>query len=361
MIKISKRTLSIFLILIMLICLLPFPAAKVYAAKAGDWEYEVITRDGKKAIEITKYKGKDTAVTIPKKIDGKRVMSIGRGAFARCRSLTSVTIPNGVTSIRGGAFTGCNSLTSITIPNGVTSIGDGAFAECSSLTSITIPDSVTDIGYNVFKDCSNLIIYGYPGSYIEEYAKENGITFNNILLEPSALKQKSAATNSITLTWEKTAGVKYEIYRSTKKKSGFKKIATVSKNNYTDKKLKAGTTYYYKLRAKKTVRKTSYNSSYSSVLTAITKPIKTKVTLNAEKNRITVSWKKVTGAVKYEVYLATAKNGKYQKLATTSKTSYTKKKLKKGNYFIKVRSYMINGSGEKYYSEYSSVKSVKVQ
>ena len=53
-------------------------------------------------------------------------------------------------SIGNGAFMNCNSLTSVTIPNSVTSIEDSAFYGCSSLTSVTISDSVTSMGYNVF-------------------------------------------------------------------------------------------------------------------------------------------------------------------------------------------------------------------
>ena len=44
------------------------------------------------------------------------------------------------------AFSECSGLTSVTIPDSVTSIGDGAFSGCSGLTSVTIPDSVTSIG-----------------------------------------------------------------------------------------------------------------------------------------------------------------------------------------------------------------------
>ena len=60
-------------------------------------------------------------------------------AFYGCRSLTSVTIPNSVTSIGERAFWGCDGLTSVTIPNSVTSIGKYAFGNCSSLKSIIIP------------------------------------------------------------------------------------------------------------------------------------------------------------------------------------------------------------------------------
>ena len=53
-------------------------------------------------------------------------------------------------SIEGYAFFICNSLTSITIPNSVTSIGKEAFAGCDALTSINIPSSIESIGANAF-------------------------------------------------------------------------------------------------------------------------------------------------------------------------------------------------------------------
>ena len=81
-----------------------------------------------------------------------------RGAFAGCTSLTSVTIPESVTSIDAGAFYGCSSLTSVTIPNSIASIGAEAFAGCYSLASITIPESVTEIGRSAFKGCTGELI-----------------------------------------------------------------------------------------------------------------------------------------------------------------------------------------------------------
>ena len=95
--------------------------------------------------------GEITSVSLP---DG--LTSIKEYAFDACSSLSSVTIPNSVTTIRGWAFQSCSSLTPVTIGNSVTSIGGSAFGYCTSLTSITIPNSVTSIGTSAFRSCSSL-------------------------------------------------------------------------------------------------------------------------------------------------------------------------------------------------------------
>ena len=78
------------------------------------------------------------------------------GAFSTCYEISSINIPNSVTSIGEGAFSSCIRLTSITLPNSVTSIGDAAFIYCQDLTSITIPSSVTTIGEGAFAQCIHL-------------------------------------------------------------------------------------------------------------------------------------------------------------------------------------------------------------
>ena len=83
------------------------------------------------------------------------VTSIGANAFFSS-NLTSVTIPNSVTSIGREVFSGCTGLKNVTIGYSVTSIGDRAFYSCGSLTSVTIPNSVTSIGNQAFYCCHNL-------------------------------------------------------------------------------------------------------------------------------------------------------------------------------------------------------------
>jgi hypothetical protein len=89
-----------------------------------------------------------SSITIP-----SGVTKIGTYAFYTCYSLSSVTIPSGVTSTGGYAFNNCNSLLSVTIPSGVTSIETSAFQNCRSLTNITIPSGVTSIGTYAFNSC----------------------------------------------------------------------------------------------------------------------------------------------------------------------------------------------------------------
>ena len=87
-------------------------------------------------------------------------------------NLTSVTIPNSVTSIGNKAFWACIGLTSVTIGNSVTSIGSSAFSRCRSLTSVTIPNSVTSIGSYAFWGCRNVetVVFGSGVETIEESA-----------------------------------------------------------------------------------------------------------------------------------------------------------------------------------------------
>ena len=86
--------------------------------------------------------------------------------FSGCTALSTVTIGENVKTIPDYAFPGCTGLTSVVIPNSVTSIGERAFYDCTGLTGIEIPNSVTSIGASAFEGCNNIENL-YIGSSVE--------------------------------------------------------------------------------------------------------------------------------------------------------------------------------------------------
>lgn len=94
---------------------------------------------------------------------GWEVVEIGRSAFQGCDALSSVSIPNSVTTIGYCAFQACG-LVSVSLPNSVTTIDEMAFYGCTSLASVELPNSLTTIGTSAFGLCRSLTSVVIPGS-----------------------------------------------------------------------------------------------------------------------------------------------------------------------------------------------------
>ena len=106
-------------------------------------------------------KDKQTLILCPDKKEGSHIIAdgtvtIGENAFADCKILTEITIPDSVTRIGEYSFLNCVSLTGITIPDSVTRIDKHAFECCTGLTRIAIPDSVTELADSAFLKCDGL-------------------------------------------------------------------------------------------------------------------------------------------------------------------------------------------------------------
>lgn len=162
--KIILKKLSISLFVIALAFLIGCGSGAVKQARAevktaGEWSY-IVEADGN--VTIFAYNGNDTNVVTPEEIEGKTVVGIHTFAFMNHNTLTSVTIPDSVTTIAPSAFYRCSSLTNISLPPNLTTIEACTFEGCSSLTSISIPEHVTTIKTRAFAECSSLTNISLP-------------------------------------------------------------------------------------------------------------------------------------------------------------------------------------------------------
>ena len=266
-----------------------------------------------------------------------------------------------MTSIDSSAFSGCSSLKSITIPNSVTSIGYYAFYGCTSLTSVTIPKSVTGIddwafGYyydNDYKKINNFKIYCYSGTAGEQYAKDNGFTYELLdkptLAKVTGVKLGGRAADALRVNWTKNAnasGYIVEMYQGNK----WVRIAKITSNNTTTFRkagLKAGTAYEFRVRAYKMSGKTAVYGAYSATVAARTNPsvMKGAKLGGRAADALRINWTKNTSADGYIVEMY--KGNKWVravKITNNSTTTFRKAGLKASSvYKFRVRAYKMSG------------------
>ena len=193
----------------------------------------------------------------------------------------------------------------------------------------------------------------------EKHNLNTGIEINkNMTIKyiwKGTFSQTASSTNSITLKWGKIDGAK-GYYVQVKSGSKWKTVKTITKNSTISTKitrLSSGKKYVYRVQAYNSKKKVIYTTSN---LNAYTKPNKTKLSIKSNTyNSITISYKKVTGASKYEVFRSNSKTGKYTKVGETKDLTYKDKKLTTGKtYYYKVR------ACNKYCGAYSNVVNKKV-
>ena len=116
----------------------------------------VILDDG--TVEVRSYTGHRRFITVPEKIEGRVVSSIGDFAFSGQTRLREVGLPSGLTNIGRYAFKNCSNLVSIEIPVGVKKIGDYAFENNVRLYTVAFSGNsvLESIGDFAFSGCGNL-------------------------------------------------------------------------------------------------------------------------------------------------------------------------------------------------------------
>ena len=330
----------------------------------------------------------------------KSVTKLPHCVFYRCGQLTSVTIPKSIASIGRYTFNGCTSLTDVyyagtasdwakvTIEDGnedltnatlhcaksaptapVVKIGNSSTSGKPMLTWNAVYGATS---YRIYRSTSKGSGYSLLGtvtttSYTNTGAKA-GMTYyyrvkacNDAGLSPysnivsgqvKSVTPKPAAPvvkigNSATsgkpqLTWNAVSGAtSYKVYRATSQNGTYSLLGTVTASSYTNTGAKAGTTYWYKVKAVNSAGESAYSNIVSGRATVTT------LTMghSATSGKPMLTWKAVSGAASYRVYRATAKNGAYTVINTTKALTYTNVGAALGTtYYYKVEA--LNAAGK---------------
>ena len=329
--------------------------------------------------------------------------------FFNCVKLSSVTIPKRVCYIYQDAFRSCDSLADvyyggtaadwakITMEDGngdltnaalhcaavpaapVVKIGNSAASGKPVLTWNAVPGATS---YKVYRATSKSGTYSLLGtvtttSYTNTGAKEgttyyykvkaaNGAgesAYSNVVSGKVVVTPKPAAPvvkigNSSTsgkpmLTWNAVSGAtSYKVYRATSKSGTYSLLGTTTATSYTNTGAKAGTTYYYRVKAVNDAGLSPYSNIVSGQSKAVTpKPAApvVKIGHSASSGKPVLTWNAVSGATSYKVYRATSQSGTYSLLGTVTAMSYTNTGAKAGvTYYYKVKA--VNAAGESAYS-----------
>ncbi|PSL40772.1 subtilase family protein [Planomicrobium soli] len=183
----------------------------------------------------------------------------------------------------------------------------------------------------------------------------------------SSIKAATAGYNKNKVSWSKVAGASgYVVYQSTSRNGTYSNVKTVGSStlSFTRTGLTTGKTYYYKVRAYRTVNGKKHFGPYSSItrtMPVLAKPVSISIS-KASTTTFKVTWRKASEASGYELYRATSKKGNYTKIKTTASGStikFSNKSLVRGKtYYYKVRAYRIV-NGKKIYSSFTTISSYK--
>ena len=202
--------------------------------------------------------------------------TINRGAFGSCISLTSIKIPNSVTTIEYNAFENCTGLTTIEIPSSVTTIGRSAFKNCTGLrqvkvnweTPIALP---SELQYNPFEKVPACLIV--PRGTKSLYENANVWKFFSLIIEDGEPKATAGNNNAVISWYEIPDATSYTLtvytdeertqefgtytlnaagqLQTASASNGAMRSAAEARLNYTVQGLSAKTSYWYKVEALK--------------------------------------------------------------------------------------------------------------
>ena len=231
----------------------------------------------------------------------------------------------------------------------------GSYEKIGSTTSTSYTDSDAKVGKTCYYKVKAIHSNSSANSAYSEI-----ISGTRDLAQPKVKLSNTASSGKSKLSWDKISGAsKYYVYRATSKSGSYEKIGSTTSTSYTDSDAKVGKKYYYKVKAVYSDN-TSANSAYSDIVSGTRDLARPDVSVKLSSGKPKLSWDKVSKASKYYIYRATKENGDYEKIGSTTSTSYTDKTAKKGKtYYYKVKAiYSDNTTAN---SAYSTVDKMRVK
>ena len=239
-----KRIISVLLVVIMTVSAISVASfsattAKTITKKNANYQYTI--SDNK--IEIKKYIGNSSNVSIPSKIENKKVTSIGVKAFYGNNNLKSIKIPTTVEAIRGLAFDSCVNLKSVKIPNSVKKLGNAVFFSCTRLQSVTLSKNLVSIGKACFYNCPKIKSITLPGSLrnIGAYIFGDCSNLNSVVINNGP----TYISREMFLNCNKLKKVILPKSISKISRKSFSNCISLSKINITDKIVHIGSKAFY--------------------------------------------------------------------------------------------------------------------
>ena len=268
-----KRLISVLLVVIMAVSafsVASFSATttKTVTKKNADYQYTI---SGNK-VEIKKYIGKSTNVSIPSKIDNKKVTTVGRKAFYGNNKLKSVKIPSTVDTILSMSFDSCVKLENVVIPNSVKKLGNASFFSCTRLKSVTLSKKLESIGKACFYNCPKLKSVTLPGSLrsIGAYIFGDCTSLNSVVINNGP----TYISREMFLNCNKLKKIVLPKSISKISRKAFSNCISLSEINITDKIIYIGSKAFYNcielkemyINTKNIYDSTFYNSNLKKVI-----------------------------------------------------------------------------------------------
>ena len=303
------------------------------------------------------------------RFQGNSIKEISRGSFEGASFLKSIYLPSSVTFIDQSAFYGCASLKTVDIPSpDLTYIGDSAFYQCRKLNSITIASTkLAYIGANAFYQCNDLTDVYFGGTRAQWNRIKIEETGNQLLLYVATIHcaddplpapdmtLTNANNGKPTITWTAVdKAEQYEVYRSSDG-INYSVIYQSSGLTYTDNSAAAGSTYYYKVRAKN-ANSTGHFCDADSIA-SLAAPTAPSLTLTTDRSgKPVLKWTSVKDATAYEVFRsATGAAGSFSIVRRTSYLTWTDANTEMGKMYY----YVVRAKNGSLCGKFSPAQSVK--